>query len=169
MDDNKLINSLQRENDKLKKENKQLLKENTQFLKENIEYLKEQCLTSTIDNIEFCGKCGMSDDNPNSYHHCECEESENESDETDSEDLHCDSCGTSCMDHTSNRGFGTENPCEYCKENRCKHCPCDCEDEEDSDPAVGVNENIFKDDKYVVGNLWSDKIDHICNVSSDEE
>ena len=31
-----------------------------------------------IDNWHFCDQCGMSDYNPNSYHHCECGSSEEE-------------------------------------------------------------------------------------------
>tara|TARA_R110002051_G_scaffold307087_1_gene378007 strand:+ start:300 stop:506 length:207 start_codon:yes stop_codon:yes gene_type:complete len=37
-------------------------------------------LKEKIDSIEFCQKCGMSDDNPNSNHHCECSDSEDDYD-----------------------------------------------------------------------------------------
>ena len=41
----------------------------------------------------------------------------------------CHSCGTTCLDHTSNKGRGSEEACPVCKEIRCKHCPCECEAE----------------------------------------
>ena len=40
----------------------------------------------------------------------------------------CDGCGTTCLDHTSNKGRGSESPCEECEETRCKLCPCACEE-----------------------------------------
>tara|TARA_R100001244_G_scaffold98905_1_gene73843 strand:+ start:607 stop:1269 length:663 start_codon:yes stop_codon:yes gene_type:complete len=39
----------------------------------------------------------------------------------------CTCCGTTCLDHTSNKGRGSEDPCSDCGENRCKHCPCECD------------------------------------------
>ena len=50
---------------------------------------------------------------------CECEEEDEQT---------CDGCGTSCLDHTSNKGRGSESPCEECEETRCKLCPCACEE-----------------------------------------
>tara|TARA_R110002020_G_scaffold248398_1_gene462414 strand:+ start:194 stop:481 length:288 start_codon:yes stop_codon:yes gene_type:complete len=38
----------------------------------------------------------------------------------------CASCGTTCLDHTSNKGRGSESPCKECGEYRCKYCPCEC-------------------------------------------
>lgn len=45
--------------------------------------------------------------------------------ETEDEDA-CDSCGTTCLDHKSNKGRGSESPCKECGENRCNYCPCEC-------------------------------------------
>jgi hypothetical protein len=42
------------------------------------------------------------------------------------EDECCQSCGTTCLDHSSNKGRGSEEACPECKEIRCKHCPCEC-------------------------------------------
>ena len=44
------------------------------------------------------------------------------------EEQKCDGCGTTCLDHTSNKGRGSESPCEECDETRCKLCPCECEE-----------------------------------------
>lgn len=44
------------------------------------------------------------------------------------EDDECASCGTTCLDHTSNKGRGSESPCSSCEELRCKHCPCECDE-----------------------------------------
>ena len=46
----------------------------------------------------------------------------------DQEEQTCDGCGTTCLDHTSNKGRGSESPCEECEETRCKLCPCACEE-----------------------------------------
>jgi len=43
------------------------------------------------------------------------------------EESECASCGTTCLDHTSNKGRGSESPCSSCEELRCKHCPCECD------------------------------------------
>jgi len=47
---------------------------------------------------------------------------------TDDEDEECEACGTTCLDHTSNKGRGSEYPCEECGDTRCKNCPCECEE-----------------------------------------
>ena len=44
------------------------------------------------------------------------------------EEQRCEGCGTTCLDHTSNKGRGSESPCEECGETRCKFCPCECEE-----------------------------------------
>jgi hypothetical protein len=36
------------------------------------ELMKRGELQEEVENIKFCDKCGMSDANPNSNHHCEC-------------------------------------------------------------------------------------------------
>jgi len=46
--------------------------------------------------------------------------------EQEHHELCCANCGTSCLDHRSNRGRGSEHPCEDCGEDRCVLCPCDC-------------------------------------------
>ena len=53
--------------------------------------------------------------------------------EPEEEDSSCDSCGTTCLDHHANEGRGSESPCDSCGENRCEHCPCDCDSEEELD------------------------------------
>ena len=49
-------------------------------------------------------------------------------DEEEEDEQTCDGCGTTCLDHTSNKGRGSESPCEECGETRCKFCPCECEE-----------------------------------------
>ena len=51
--------------------------------------------------------------------------------EEEEEEECCQSCGTTCLDHTSNKGRGSEEACPDCKEIRCKHCPCECEEEKE--------------------------------------
>ena len=51
---------------------------------------------------------------------------EEEEEESDDEEDRCASCGTTCLDHTSNKGRGSESPCKECGEYRCKYCPCEC-------------------------------------------
>ena len=48
------------------------------------------------------------------------------SDDDEDDDDNCAACGTTCLDHTSNKGRGSESPCLKCGENRCKYCPCEC-------------------------------------------
>ncbi len=43
------------------------------------------------------------------------------------DDLECECCGTTCLDHKANKGRGIESPCEECGEIRCGACACDCE------------------------------------------
>ena len=57
---------------------------------------------------------------------CAVASSDDESEEEDEQT--CDGCGTTCLDHTSNKGRGSESPCEECEETRCKLCPCACEE-----------------------------------------
>jgi hypothetical protein len=57
----------------------------------------------------------------------------------------CDCCGTTCIDHTSNKGRGSQSPCKYCKETRCKYCPCECE-------AEGEGEEEMK--TWIQSGLW---------------
>jgi len=52
-------------------------------------------------------------------------------DEEEEDEQTCDGCGTTCLDHTSNKGRGSESPCEECGETRCKFCPCECEEKEE--------------------------------------
>ena len=52
----------------------------------------------------------------------------NDYEEKEEEEQKCDGCGTTCLDHTSNKGRGSESPCEECEETRCKLCPCECEE-----------------------------------------
>tara|TARA_R110001606_G_scaffold290111_2_gene438065 strand:- start:97 stop:675 length:579 start_codon:yes stop_codon:yes gene_type:complete len=51
--------------------------------------------------------------------------------EDEEEEECCQSCGTTCLDHTSNKGRGSEEACPDCKEIRCKHCPCECVEEKE--------------------------------------
>ena len=60
--------------------------------------------------------------------------------ESDKEEACCDGCGTTCLDHTSNKGRGSESPCPTCDETRCKHCPCECADEGDVPEDVPEND-----------------------------
>jgi len=60
------------------------------------------------------------------------------------EELECACCGTTCLDHTSNKGRGSESPCEKCDELRCKYCPCECDDEESEDEYEGECSNPVK-------------------------
>jgi len=48
------------------------------------------------------------------------------SDDEDEDEVKCEVCDTTCMDHTSNKGRGSNSPCVECGENRCKHCSCEC-------------------------------------------
>ena len=77
--------------------------------------------------------------------YCECGEGEECDPEAESDDeeidTHCDSCGTTCLDHHANKNRGSESPCEECGENRCEHCPCDCEEE--CDPEADDDEEEF--------------------------
>lgn len=96
------------ENEKLKEENEKLKADQQIYLALNKKLYNEKCqLLREIRNL----KEGVSDSE---------------------EDLHCDLCGTSCMDHTSNNGRGTESPCVDCEENRCKRCPCGCDEEDNT-------------------------------------
>jgi len=61
------------------------------------------------DELKLCSKCEQSTD--------------------EEEDERCFCCGTTCLDHTSNKGRGSEYPCETCGQ-RCKYCPCDCPDDD---------------------------------------
>ena len=47
-------------------------------------------------------------------------------DSDEEEEQQCDCCGTTCLDHNSNKGRGSESPCPICEEYRCSLCPCDC-------------------------------------------
>ena len=62
------------------------------------------------DELKLCSKCVQSTD--------------------EEEDERCFCCGTTCLDHTSNKGRGSESPCPICEEYRCSLCPCDCPDDE---------------------------------------
>ena len=75
-------------------------------------------------DIEVCENCDKDGDNYDGfldqYDFCA---------ETSSyEEGVCAACGTSCLDHTSNNGRGSESPCGCCEELRCKYCPCECDD-----------------------------------------
>ena len=48
--------------------------------------------------------------------------------EEEEEEECCQSCGTTCLDHSSNKGRGSEEACHDCTEIRCKHCPCECDE-----------------------------------------
>ena len=80
-----------------------------------------------------CGKCAISDyaENIGVWNDGKLQELGLCGECEEEDELTCDGCGTTCLDHTSNKGRGSESPCEECGETRCKFCPCECEEEED--------------------------------------
>jgi predicted RNase H-like nuclease (RuvC/YqgF family) len=72
-DEYKRLYKLEKENEKLKEKIEELEQYKASYddLVRDMRGLEEE-----IANIEFCDKCGMSDYNPNSNHHCECSSDE---------------------------------------------------------------------------------------------
>jgi hypothetical protein len=62
----------------------------------------------------------------------------------------CASCGTECLDHTSNKGRGSESPCSVCEENRCKHCPCECEEASGFDLVERLSEELGQKEERIM-------------------
>jgi len=69
-------------------------------------------------SIKLCEICELLEEDQDYY---------DVDEEDDEEDIFCACCGTTCLDHTSNKGNGSEYPCEICNEHRCKYCPCECD------------------------------------------
>jgi len=79
-------------------------------------------------DISICENCDMGGDCYDGFldeYHYNAETNDYEEKE---DEQTCDGCGTTCLDHTSNKGRGSESPCEECEETRCKLCPCACEE-----------------------------------------
>lgn len=79
--------------------------------------------------------------------------------EEEEEDECCQSCGTTCLDHTSNKGRGSEAACPDCKEIRCKYCPCECKEEEEGSECMGCAKTYTVD---------TDIGDQFCNDCGDD-
>ena len=81
----------------------------------------EKCDMEIVRDSDEHDNCLIIDGGDSADKFC-CQSCEWEDEQT------CDGCGTTCLDHTSNKGRGSESPCEECEETRCKLCPCACEE-----------------------------------------
>jgi hypothetical protein len=81
----------------------------------------EKCDMEIVRDSDDHDNCLIIDGGDSADKFC-CQSCEWEDEQT------CDGCGTTCLDHTSNKGRGSESPCEECEETRCKLCPCACEE-----------------------------------------
>jgi hypothetical protein len=72
------------------------------------------------------------------------------------EDECCQSCGTTCLDHTSNKGRGSEAACPDCKEIRCKYCPCECKEEEEEGSECMACAKTYTVDTDIGGQFCND-------------
>ena len=81
----------------------------------------EKCAVEIVRDSEEHDNCLIIDggDAADKFLCCLCEWGEEDK---------CAACGTTCLDHTSNNGRGSESPCGCCEELRCKYCPCECDD-----------------------------------------
>ena len=89
-------------------------------------YEHDHCLIREVEGEKdtfYCQHCGEQEEEEPKWRDAlassECEE-----------DV-CAACGTTCLDHTSNKGRGSESPCEKCGDLRCKYCPCECDEDEE--------------------------------------
>lgn len=114
-------NELYEENQKLKEESKfafnhiNKLNEQIEELKEDYKELEEAHLEEHQNVIQLEDELKQ---------------------ELEEKDDQCMNCGTTCLDHTSNKGRGSESPCEDCEEHRCKYCPCECSYEEEEEDEL---------------------------------
>ena len=76
-------------------------------------------LKAELDDIKFCDKCGMSDNNPNSYHHCECN-SDSEEEVEEPRIICVDCCNMGCENKSEEKYIVVRD--NGFVEHNCKEC-----------------------------------------------